>query len=122
MLTLPRPYFYPIGAESAFDAANPATFQVGPPLANGSLPTPDMGSADLKPLNPHYAPVLTIPQDLLVLAPPATVNQANVDNYEASFPRLVLEGGLPASEQTIATATSQPFHFQLCLLYTSRCV
>jgi hypothetical protein len=72
-----------------------------------------MGSADLKPLNPHYAPVLTIPQDLLVLAPPATVNQANVDNYEASFPRLVLEGGLPASEQTIATATSQPFHFQL---------
>ncbi|MGO9832933.1 MAG: hypothetical protein ACLP1X_01825 [Polyangiaceae bacterium] len=113
VLTLPRPYFFPVGAESAFDATKPTTFQAGAPLPNGSLPTPDMGSPDLAPLNPTYAPVLTIPQDLQVLAPPVTVNQANVDHYEASFPHLVLQGGLPAAEQTIATASSQPFHFQL---------
>jgi hypothetical protein len=112
VLTLPRPYFFPVGAESAFGATKPATFQVGAPLPNGSRPTPDMGSPDL-PLNPTYAPVLTIPQDLQVLAPPVTVNQANVDHYEASFPHLVLQGGLPAAEQTIATAPSQPFHLQL---------
>jgi hypothetical protein len=111
VLTMPRPYFYPVGSDSPFTASNPATFQPGPPLADGSAPAPDMGSADIN--DARYAPVLTIPQDLQVYAPPMVVNQANVDNYESRFPHLVLRGGLPAAEQTIATASSQPFHFQL---------
>jgi hypothetical protein len=109
VLTMPRPYFYPLGSDSPFSASTPATFQVGPSLADGSTPTPDMGSLDIK--NPRYAPVLTIPQDLQVYAPPMVVNQANIDNYESKFPHLVLRGGLPMAEQAIATA--QPFHFQL---------
>jgi len=108
ILTLPRPYFYPAGAGSPFGASNPATFQPGPPLEDGSAPQPDMGSADIAD---PYAPVLTIPQDIEVYAPPAVVNQANVDNYESRFPHLVLRGGLPDAEQAIAVA--EPFHFQL---------
>jgi hypothetical protein len=111
VLTLARPYFFPSGSQQPFDAMNSATFQPGPPLENGTAPAPDMGSADLG--NAHYAPVLTIPQDLEVYAPPIVNNQANLDNYESRFPHLVLQGGLPSAEQALATSPSQPFHFQL---------
>jgi hypothetical protein len=110
VLPLPRPYFYPVGSNAAFDSKMPATFQVGPPLDNGSPQAPDMGSVDIS--HPTYAPVLTIPQDIEVFAPPAVLNQANVDNYETRFPHLVLKAGLPAAEQAVATAAS-PFHLQL---------
>lgn len=114
VLPLPRPYFYPLGSDVPFSASDPATFQVGPPLADGSPPPPDMDSVDVTPdLKPTYAPVLTVPQDIEVYAPPAVVNRANVDNYESRFPHLVLQGGLPSGEQAIATSPSQPFHFQL---------
>jgi len=124
VLTLPRPYFYPVGADSPFTATPPATctvtpascsYQVGPPRVDGSSPTADMGSVDVYgPVpNQNYAPVLTIPQDIEVFAPPAVASQTNVDNFESRFPHLVLKGGVPAAEQTLATGASQPFHFRL---------
>ena len=61
VLPLTRPYFYPQGAEAAFDKSA-VTAQVGPPLLDGSPPMPAAGSVDYD--DPSYAPVLTIPQDL----------------------------------------------------------
>jgi hypothetical protein len=108
VLPMTRPYFYPQGSDAPFDGTT-KTAQVGPPHEDGSLPAPDEGSVDLG--NPNYAPILTIPQDIEIYAPPTTLNRANVDHYESRFPHLVLEGGVPPAEAM--TAVSQPLHFQL---------
>jgi hypothetical protein len=109
VLTMARPYFYPQGSDVPFDPANVETFQAGPPLDDGTAPAPDQGSVDLE--NANYAPILTIPQDIEVYAPPTTLNRANVDHFESRFPHLVLEGGVPSAEA--ARAVAQPLHFQL---------
>lgn len=108
VLPLTRPYFYPQGADVAFDkSAN--TAQVGPPLIDGNPPMPAGDSVDYD--DPNYAPVLTIPQDLEVFAPPNTISPETMKNYESRFPHLVLNAGVPAGEAT--TATDQPLHLQL---------
>ncbi len=108
VLPLARPYFYPQGADAPFDGTK-NTAQIGPPHLDGSLPAPDEGSVDRA--DPNYAPVLTVPQDFEIYAPPTNLNQANVDHFESRFPHLVLEGGVPAAEAM--TAVNQPLHFQL---------
>jgi hypothetical protein len=106
-LALPRPYFYPPGAEVPF-ANTSATVQVGPPLIDGSNPPPDQGTVET---DPNYAPVLTIPQDIEVYAPPTVPNKANIDAFQNRFPRLTLNAGVAPSE--VAAAGKQPLHFQL---------
>ena len=59
-------------------------------------------------------PILTIPQDISVLAAPTNgMVEANVNNFESKFPRLLLHASLPAAELPVAVA--KPFHFQIPL-------
>jgi hypothetical protein len=109
VLPLPRPYFYPAGAQLPYSAGSASTLQVGPPLIDGGAPQPDQGSVDRN--DPNYAPILTIPQDIEVYAPPLTANKSNVDNYESRFPHLTLNAGVAPSE--VANALKAPLQFQL---------
>jgi hypothetical protein len=66
--------------------------------------------------NSYYLPVLTIPQDLQVFAPPtaqlpALPSIASVNNFESKFPHLKLQWGVPPPELSIATGL--PFHMQI---------
>jgi hypothetical protein len=109
VLPYPRPYFYPQGADVAYGTSK--SVQQGPPTLTGVPQKPDLGSVDLgPPVNANYAPILTIPQDLEVYAPPQVLNKANVDNWESRFPHLTIVGGLPPAET--AKAVAAPFHFQ----------
>ena len=56
-------------------------------------------------------PVLTLPQDLHVLAPPTSATSvAGAMALQASFPQLRLDFGLPAAEATAGRDLTQPFH------------
>jgi hypothetical protein len=112
VLPFPRPYFYPQGSDVAYDGTSNSV-QAGPPTIAGATPTLDQGSVDLLPGgNKDYAPILTIPQDLEVYAPPQVANKVNIDHWESRYPHLTLIGGLPSAEQAKATSPSQPFHVQ----------
>jgi hypothetical protein len=108
VLPLARPYFYPRFSDVPFDGTA-ATTQAGPPHVDGSGPLPDEGSVDLQ--DPNFAPILTIPQDIEVYAPPSVTNRANVNHYESRFPHLVLQAGVPMGE--VKPAVAQPLHLQL---------
>ena len=95
VLPLTRPYFFPLGSQVPFDHSQ-NTAQVGPDDIQGNPPMPAAGSVDLNDVN--HAPVLTIPQDIEVYAPPNTVTQQNVQRFEDRFPHLVLNAGVPAGE------------------------
>jgi hypothetical protein len=101
VLPTTRPYFYPIGLSATFDAksGSVSTSQTQTSAAPGA------GS------DPNYQPVLTIPQDLEVLAPPQNLTPQSVANWESSFPHLLLKWGVPSAELPLAQGT--PFHFQL---------
>ncbi len=116
VLSLARPYFYPLNSDVPFDGTA-GTTQLGPPHDDGTRPPPNEGSVDLN--DPNYAPILTIPQDIEVYAPPAASNRANVTNYELRFPKLVLQGGVPQAEA--ANAIAQPLNFQLPICYAPPC-
>jgi hypothetical protein len=116
VLPFPRPYFYPQGSDVSYDATSKSV-QQGPPSISGTPSKLDQGSLDLGPGNTSYAPILTIPQDLEVYAPPQVINKANVDNWETRYPHLTIVGGLPAAEASKATSLSEPFHFQAASLH-----
>lgn len=115
-LPLTRPYFYPQGLQVHFDTNAPADISTS--VAQSSdQPAANTGSiAGTLETDPNYAPILTMPQDIAVLAPPQTVSKATVNNYEAQFPHLRLEWavpGPPSPELALATDPGQPFRFQL---------
>jgi hypothetical protein len=56
-------------------------------------------------------PVLTIAQDIAVLAPSVNISPANAYYFESKFPHLRLQWGVPGSE--IPAATSAPFQMQI---------
>ena len=93
VLPLARPYFYPSGSDAP---------------AGSSQPTPANPSG-----NPDYVPVVQMPQDLHVDAPPASPSAQTVMTFQSKFPLAKLLSGVPAKEATLATEASQPFHFQL---------
>jgi hypothetical protein len=93
VLPLARPIFYPSGADQ------PAT---------SSMPTAANPSGD-----PSYVPVLQMPQDLQVDAPPASVSVQTLTTFQSKFPTARLVSGVPAAEAPVATDPAQPFHFQL---------
>jgi hypothetical protein len=68
----------------------------------------------------NYAPVLTIPQDILALAPPTPtdINPADANAFEVSYPHIRLVFGVaspPLSMQPseVVNATGSPFNMQL---------
>jgi hypothetical protein len=63
--------------------------------------------------DPNFEPILTLPQDISVLAPPATATQASMNNFEASYPHLRLKWAVPDAELRAATDPSLPFAFQI---------
>jgi hypothetical protein len=112
VLATTRPYFAPAGLSVTFDSSAPGTLTSSQVQTSAALPTSQAGIAGTAETNPQYEPVLTIPQDIQVLAPPEQGNTASaLNNLEASYPHLLLQGGLPSAE--VPAAIAQPFHFQL---------
>jgi hypothetical protein len=91
-LPLPRPYFFPAGAES-----------------------PPAGVSDDDP-EKHYTPVLKMNQDHQVYAQPVgndKFTEKLVDEFQASFPQIILKYGLPDAEVADAVDPKSPFHLQV---------
>jgi hypothetical protein len=113
VIASPRPYFYAGGMQ--------VTFVEG----TGELSTKEIQSSATAPTSiksiisttspgPDTDPILTIPQDISVLAAPTrNMVEANVNRFESKFPRLLLHASLPAAEVPVAAAP--PFHFQIPL-------
>jgi hypothetical protein len=95
VLTLARPYFYPV---------------LGTKPAPKALPTTANPSG-----NVDYVPVVTMAQDIHVLAPPpiSGLTEANTLAFQDSFAKITLDAGVPPAELTPATDPSGPFRFQL---------
>jgi hypothetical protein len=108
VLPMTRPYFYPQGLSVTFDASSGTLSTSSPPEQSAAGPAP-------APADPNYEPVLKIPQDWEVLAPPDQnhVTEASLNNYQASFPHLRLNFGLPSKELPNATDPSKPFRLQI---------
>jgi hypothetical protein len=109
-LPTPRPYFFPQGEAVAFDFTTTA-------LTSAIAQSSDVAATDANGIqgaaetDPNAEPILTIPQDIAVLAPPANVTPASVNFYESTFPHLRLEWGVPGVE--MALATGSPFAMQV---------
>jgi hypothetical protein len=116
VFSTPRPYFYAAGMQVSFDPSSGAltatevqTSATAPTSLKGILTSPETKSS-----SSDNDPILTIPQDLAVLAAPNdSMTEANVNNFESKFPRLVLHASLPPAEVPVAIAS--PFHFQIPL-------
>jgi hypothetical protein len=106
-----RPYFYAGGMLASFDPKSGALLSQEV-QSSATAPTSLKNITATKEKNANLDPILTIPQDISVFAPPTNSTvEANVNNFEAKFPRLILHPGLPSSE--VPAAAAQPFHFQL---------
>ncbi len=112
VITTTRPYFYPVGLDVSFSASTPGSLLTSPVQTSATSPANQAGITGTVETNPNYQPVLTIPQDIQVLAPPQQRQTAGaLNNLEASYPHLLLQSGLPSAE--LAAGAAQPFHFQL---------
>jgi hypothetical protein len=114
-LTTTRPYFFARGESSSVGAGG--TFRVVSGQSSDQ-PAPGPVPAALEsPSDPdvrNYAPVLTMPQDIQVLAPPSfPPSAAAAYAFEGSFPRLRLQWGVAPSELAAATDPTLPFHMQI---------
>jgi hypothetical protein len=109
-LPAPRPYFFPQGEQVSFDLATAA-------LEGAIVQSSDVAATDATGIegaaetDPDSQPVLTIPQDIEVPAPPANVSPASVNFYESAFPHVRLAWGAPSGEQ--ARANAPPFDLQV---------
>jgi hypothetical protein len=113
VLPSPRPYFYAGSLAVSFDMSSGAlsTQEV---QTSAMAPTTLKNIATTKETNPDFDPILTIPQDIAVLASPSNnMVEGGVNNFESKFPHLLLHSSLPAAELPVAAA--QPFHFQVSL-------
>jgi hypothetical protein len=107
-----RPYFYPGGMLVAPVTASSTALSAKEVQSSATAPTSLQGISQTKETDPDFDPILTIPQDIAVLAAPANAMvEASVNNFESKFPRLLLHGTLPATEVPVARA--QPFNFQV---------
>jgi hypothetical protein len=110
-LPMARPYFYAGGMSVLFDASM-GTFTTKEPQTSSTPPPSLTNIHGTTSTDKNSDPILTIPQDIAVLASPVDVmTPGNVNHFESSLPRLILHAGLPAAE--LPAATAQPFHFQL---------
>ncbi len=108
-----RPYFYPGGMKTSFDPGSGGLTQTE--VQNSAAPpTSLVNIKSTVEKNLNFDPVLTIPQDIQVLAGPTSTmpTEADVNNFESKFPRLVLHAGLPGKVEP-PKAIAAPFKFQL---------
>jgi hypothetical protein len=133
-----RPYLWAQGLTTSFQSGSPSTVAQTvvqdsscPQGQSGSNNCPTggdgLGSGSLDhtaETDPDYKPILTIPQDLAVLSPPAVTDPDGANMFDAGFPHIKLMFGVPDSEKPCATSSgacsqsaapgqSNPFHFQL---------
>ncbi len=108
-----RPYFYPGSLAVSFDPGSGA-------LSTQEVQTSSTAPTTLKNITSTTSksadsdPILTIPQDISVLASPMNAMvEGNVNNFESKLPRLLLHASVPAAEAPVAAAL--PFHFQIPL-------
>lgn len=127
VLPIARPYFYPQGATASVDSNDNLTVTPGA-SSDGPATKPVAGALE-DPNDPdaaNYEPILTIPQDIQVLAGPKptmdpTLAPKEANLFESSLPHLKLVGGLPKADATALKMNEQaaaidplgPFHFQL---------
>jgi hypothetical protein len=97
VLPFTRPYFY---AASLDDSDQSGKVGTTPPAGSGQT-------------DPNYFPVVTLTQDMHIEAPPAALFPVFVNKYQASFPAIRLDWGVPAGELAAATDPAQPFLFQV---------
>ncbi|MDP9151106.1 MAG: hypothetical protein M3O36_14345 [Myxococcota bacterium] len=108
-----RPYFFAQGLSARFDPAAGALSSMI--VQSSEAPASDLTSLEgTTEVDPNYAPVLTIPQDIEVLAPPQTTTPASASYLESSFPHLRLQWGVAAGE--LGAATAPPFSMQIAAL------
>jgi hypothetical protein len=106
-----RPYFYPQGVQVSFDSTNPTDIASSVTQSSDQPATDSNGIEAAVETDPNSMPVLTIPQDIGVLAPPVNVSSASLHLLESTFPHLRLEWGVPSGE--IGQATAAPFQMQV---------
>jgi hypothetical protein len=113
VLPTPRPYFYAGGMQVSFDMTS-GVLSAQEVQSSDTAPTTLKNIGDTKSPTADTDPILTIKQDISVLAAPNDpMVEGNVNNFESKFPRLLLHASLPAAELPVAVAT--PFHFQIPL-------
>jgi hypothetical protein len=105
-----RPYFYAQGEQVSFD---PTAMRLTSTVTQSSerAATDSNGIGGATETDPTSMPILTLPQDISVLAPPLVLSPASAAFYEASFPHLLLPWGVPDGE--LSTATASPFELQV---------
>lgn len=97
-----RPYFHPRYVDPVTKEETSAE-EIGAPLRS-----PANRLAD-----PLAVPILAMPQDVQVLAPPSLPTSETLASYQDGFPSLKLAWGVAARELDDATDPRQPFGFQL---------
>jgi hypothetical protein len=106
-----RPYFFPEGERATFDSTNPGQLALTVTQSSHQPASDSNGIDGAVEADANSMPVLTIPQDIGVLAPPINQSAASAAYFEAQFPRLRLEWGVPGAEIPASTAT--PFGMQI---------
>jgi hypothetical protein len=109
-LRIPRPYFFAQGEQVAFDFAKMALTS-SMAQSSGQRATDMNGIDGAAEKDPNSMPILTIPQDIEVFAPPTNVSASSTYFFESAFPHLRLVWGVPADE--LATAAAPPFGMQV---------
>jgi hypothetical protein len=113
----PRPYFYAGGMQVSFDPSSGALSATEVQTSTAAATT-YKGIEGTKANSIDTDPILTIPQNISVLASPNdSMTEGNVNNFESKFPRLLLHASMPAAELRVAMAS--PFHFQIPLSVTA---
>jgi hypothetical protein len=97
-----RPYFYPRRVDDS-GAETDSSERIGPPVRS-----PANDEAD-----PLAVPILAIPQDIQVLAPPTNPSPQTLGAYQRGFPSLELVWSVARDELADATDPAQPFRLQV---------
>ena len=104
-LPLTRPYFYAGGMLVQFDPTMGTLTTTE--VQSSSTPASSLKNIGTTTMsaNRDTAPILTIPQDIAVLAAPTPANamsETSINNFESKLPRLILHAGMPAAEAPVA--------------------
>ncbi|HXN30908.1 MAG TPA: hypothetical protein VN894_03560, partial [Polyangiaceae bacterium] len=109
-LPMTRPYFFAQGEQVTFDVAS-MTFSSSIVQSSSEPASTSNGIDGAKETDADSMPVLTIYQDMAVLAPPTSASMSSAYSYESNLRHLRLQWGVPSGE--LAAATASPFGMQI---------